>query len=160
LAEALQEGNQARAELSLQQKLRADVQLRMEELEESVLEKDQELLRLTQIVSRLQGESEQMQMKLIQEKDLNDQLECEKAILERQLRDLRREMEELQNNRVEVDSITRAEIKAKELENTLRAEERSKVVMSNTISKLEKKIHELTEQMEEEHKISTEQREL
>uniref|UniRef100_A0A8C2JA50 Transcription factor 4 n=1 Tax=Cyprinus carpio TaxID=7962 RepID=A0A8C2JA50_CYPCA len=248
LAEALQEGNQARAELSLQQKLRADVQLRMEELEESVLEKDQELLHLTQIVSRLQGEvsyklsdkeqtleeeiqlrervqlqckqaertvedlrmelqtlgqsrdeltkqlklaqekiidleadleelqeneqrwaskhkraldqSEQMQMKLIQEKDLNDQLECEKAILERQLRDLRREMEELQNNRVEVDSITRAEIKAKELENTLRAEERSKVVMSNTISKLEKKIHELTEQMEEEHKISTEQREL
>ncbi|XP_042603759.1 cingulin [Cyprinus carpio] len=241
-------GRGARAELSLQQKLRADVQLRMEELEESVLEKDQELLRLTQIVSRLQGEvsyklsdkeqtleeeiqlreriqlqckqaertvedlragaktlgqsrdelskqlklaqekiidleadleelqeneqrwaskhkraldqSEQMQMKLIQEKDLNDQLECEKAILERQLRDLRREMEELQNNRVEVDSITRAEIKAKELENTLRAEERSKVVMSNTISKLEKKIHELTEQMEEEHKISTEQREL
>ncbi len=42
-----------------------------------------------------------------------------------QLRDLRSEMEELQNNRVEVDSITRAEIKAKELENTLRAEERS-----------------------------------
>ncbi|XP_026110084.1 cingulin-like protein 1 isoform X2 [Carassius auratus] len=248
LAEALQEGNQARAELSLQQKLRADVQLRMEELEESVLEKDQELLRLTQIVSRLQGEvtyklsdkeqtleeeiqlrervqlqckqaertvedlrmelqtlgqsrdelskqlklaqekiidleadleelqeneqrsaakhkraldqSEQLQMKLIQEKDLNNQLEGDKAILERQLRDLRREMEELQNNRVEVDSINRAEIKARELENTLRAEERSKVVMSNTISKLEKKILELTEQMEEEHKISSEQREL
>lgn len=56
LADALQEGNQARAELSLQQKLRAEVQLRVEELEESVLEKDQELLRLTQIVSRLQGE--------------------------------------------------------------------------------------------------------
>ncbi|XP_052392725.1 cingulin-like protein 1 isoform X2 [Carassius gibelio] len=248
LADALQEVNQARAELSLQQKLRSDDLLRMEELEESVTEKDQELLRLTQIVSRLQGEvtdklsdkeqtleeeiqlrervqlqckqaertvedlrmelqtlgqsrddlskqlklaqekiidleadleelqeneqrwaskhkraldqSEQMQMKLIQEKDLNDQLECEKAILERQLRDLRREMEELQNNRVEVDSFTRAEIKAKELENTLRAEERNKVVMSNTISKLEKKIHELTEQMEEEHKIATEQRDL
>ncbi|XP_043090350.1 cingulin-like protein 1 isoform X1 [Puntigrus tetrazona] len=248
LADALQDGNQARAELNLQQKLRADVQLRVEELEESVLEKDQELLRLTQIVSRLQGEvtdklsdkeqtleeeiqlrervqlqckqaertvedlrmelqtlgqsrdelskqlklaqekiidleadleelqeneqrwaskhkraldqSDQVQMKLIQEKDLNDQLECEKAILERQLRDVRSEMEELQNNRVEVDSITRAEIKAKELENTLRAEERNKVVLSNTISKLEKKIHDLTEQMEEEHKISTEQREL
>ncbi|KAL1253490.1 hypothetical protein QQF64_018183 [Cirrhinus molitorella] len=248
LADALQEGNQARTELSLQQKLRADVQLRVEELEESVLEKDQELLRLTQIVSRLQGEvtgklsdkeqtleeeiqlrervqlqckqaertvedlrmelqtltqsrdelskqlklaqekiidlegdleemheneqrsaskhkraldqSEQLQMKLIQEKDLNDQLECEKAILERQLRDLRSEMEELQNNRVEVDSITRAEIKAKELENLLRAEERNKAVLTNAINKLEKKIHELTEQMEEEHKISTEQREL
>lgn len=248
LADALQDANQARSELNLQQKLRADAQLRVEELEESVLEKDQELLRLTQITSRLQGEvsdklsdreqtleeeiqlrervqlqckqaertvedlrmelqtlsqsrdelakqlklaqeniidlegdleelheneqrwaakhkraldqSEQLQMKLIQEKDLNDQLECDKAILERQLRDLRSEVEELQNNRVEVDSITRAEIKAKELENTLRAEERNKVALTNTISKLERKIHELTEQMEEEHKISTEQREL
>ncbi|XP_051534094.1 cingulin-like protein 1 isoform X2 [Myxocyprinus asiaticus] len=248
LSDALQESNHARAELSLQQKLRADAQLRVEELEESVLEKDQELLRLTQIVSRLQGEvtvklsdreqtleeeiqlrervqlqckqaertvedlrvemqtlsqtrddlakqlklaqekiidlesdledlqeneqrwaskhkraldqSEQLQLKLIQEKDLNDQLECEKAILERQLRDLRSEMEELQNNRVEVDSITRAESKAKQLEITLRTEERNKVVMANTISKLERKINELTEQIEEEHKISTEQREL
>ncbi|XP_039523985.1 cingulin-like protein 1 isoform X2 [Pimephales promelas] len=248
LAESLQEALQARTEQSLQQKLRADAELRVEELEESVLEKDQELLRLTQIVCRLQGEvtdklsykeqtleeeiqlreraqlqckqaeraledlrmemqtlgqsrddlskqlklaqekiidleadleelhendqrwaskhkraldqSEQLQMKLIQEKDLNEQLECDKAILERQVRDLRNEMEELQNNRVEVDSVTRAEIKAKELENTLRAEERNKVVMSNTISKLERKIHELTEQVEEENKISTEQREL
>ncbi|XP_051961830.1 cingulin-like [Xyrauchen texanus] len=248
LSDALQESNRARAELSLQQKLRADAQLRVEELEESVLEKDQELLRLTQIVSRLQGEvtvklsdreqtleeeiqlrervqlqckqaeravedlrmemqtlnqsrddlakqlklaqekiidlesdledlqeneqkwaskhkraldqSEQLQLKLIQKKDLTDQLECEKVILERQLRDLHCEMEELQNNKVEVDSITRAEIKAKELENTLRTEERNKVVMANTISKLERKINEVTEQMEEEHKISAEQREL
>ncbi|XP_051960363.1 cingulin-like protein 1 isoform X2 [Xyrauchen texanus] len=248
LSDALQESNRARADLSLQQKLRADAQLRVEELEESVLEKDQELLRLTQIVSRLQGEvtvklsdreqtleeeiqlrervqlqckqaertvedlrveiqtlnqtrddlaiqlklaqekaidlesdleeiqeneqrwaskhkraldqSEQLQLKLIQEKDLNDQLECEKAILERQLRDLRSEMEEMQNNRVEVDSITRAESKAKDLEITLRTEERNKVVMANSISKLERKINELTEQIEEEHKISTEQREL
>lgn len=56
LADALQESNQARSELSLHQKLRADAQLRVEELEESILEKDQELMRLTQIVSRLQGE--------------------------------------------------------------------------------------------------------
>ncbi|RXN24627.1 cingulin 1 isoform X1 [Labeo rohita] len=220
LADALQEGNQARAELSLQQKLRAEVQLRVEELEESVLEKDQELLRLTQIVSRLQGEvtdklsdKEQTleeeiqlrervqlqckqaertveelrmelqtlsqsrdelskQLKLAQEKiidlegDLEEMHENEQRSVSKhkraldQLRDLRIEMEELQNNRVEVDSITRAEIKAKELENSLRAEERNKMVLTNTISKLEKKIHELTEQMEEEHKISTEQREL
>ena len=33
-----------------------DAQLRVEELEESILEKDQEVLRLQQIVSRLQGE--------------------------------------------------------------------------------------------------------
>ncbi|KAA0719674.1 Cingulin [Triplophysa tibetana] len=248
LADALQECTQARSQLSLHQKLRADAQMRVEELEESILEKDQELMRLTQIVSRLQGEvtyklsdkeqtleeeiqlreraqlqckqaertvedhrmelqtltqsrdelskqlklaqeniidlegdleeqqeneqrwaskhkraldqTEQLQMKLIQEKDMNEQLECEKVILERQLRDVRMQMEELQNNRVEVDSINRAEIKAKELENILRTEERSKVVLTNTVSKLERKIQELSDQMEEDHKISTEQKEL
>ncbi|TSK72055.1 Cingulin-like protein 1 [Bagarius yarrelli] len=141
LAEALQQASQSSAELSLQQKLRVDAQMRVEELEECVLEKDQELMRLQQIVSRLQGEVsdkllekeqsledeiqlrekfqlqckqaerlfEQVQVKLIQEKDLNDKLECEKVILERQL---------------------------------------------------ERKINELSEQMEEDHKISNEQKDL
>ncbi|ROL46813.1 Cingulin-like protein 1 [Anabarilius grahami] len=233
LSDALQEANQARAELSLQQKLRADAHLRVEELEESVLEKDQELLRLTQIVSRLQGEvtdklsdkeqtleeeiqlrervqlqckqaertvedlrmelqtlsqsrdelskqlklaqeniidleadleelqeneqrcaskhkraldqAEQLQMKLLQEKDLNEQLECEKAILERQ---------------VCVFTHTHTSLIMNDDDDDDDGVFRNKVVLSNTISKLERKIHELTEQMEDEHKISTEQKEL
>lgn len=47
---------QATAELSLQQKLREDSELRVEELEESLLEKEQELQRQQVLVSRLQGE--------------------------------------------------------------------------------------------------------
>ncbi|XP_058271933.1 cingulin-like protein 1 isoform X2 [Hemibagrus wyckioides] len=248
LAEALQMGSQSTAELSLQQKLRVDAQLRVDELEECVLEKDQELMRLQQIVSRLQGEVsdklmdkersledeiqlrekiqlqckqaertvedlqmelntitqtrddlskqlkltqekvidletdveewqeneqrliskhkraveqfEQMQVKLMHEKDLNDKLECEKVILERQVRELRGEIEELQNNRVQEHVITKAETRAKELENMLRMEERSKVVLNNTISKLERKINELSEQVEEEHKVANEQKDL
>ncbi|XP_060747509.1 cingulin-like protein 1 isoform X3 [Tachysurus vachellii] len=248
LSEALQQASQSSTELSLQQKLRVDAQLRVEELEECVLEKDQELMRLQQIVSRLQGEVsdklmdkersledeiqlrekvqlqckqaertvediqmelntvtqtrddlskqlkqtqenvidletdleelkeneqrliskhkraveqfEQMQVKLINEKDLNDKLECEKVILERQVRELRSEIEELQNNRVQEHVITKAETRAKELENMLRMEERGKVVLHNTISKLERKINELSEQVEEEHKIANEQKDL
>ncbi|XP_053096193.1 cingulin-like protein 1 isoform X2 [Pangasianodon hypophthalmus] len=248
LAEALQQASQSNAELSLQQKLRVDAQLRVEELEECVLEKEQEIMRFQQIISRLQGEVtdklmdkeqsledeiqlrekiqlqckqaeravedlqmelntlkqtrddlskqlkqtqekvidletdleelqeneqrlitkhkraveqfEQMQVKLIHEKDLNDKLECEKVILERQVRELRGEIEELQNNRVQEHVITKAETRAKELENMLRMEERSKVVLNNTISKLERKINELSEQMEEEHKINNEQKDL
>ncbi|KAF4077031.1 hypothetical protein AMELA_G00203440 [Ameiurus melas] len=248
LAEALQQASQASSELSLQQKLRVDTQLRLEELEECVLEKEQEIMSLKQIVSRLQAEVsdklmdkeqsledeiqlrekiqlqckqaertvedlqmelntlaqtrddlskqlklaqekvidletdleemqeneqrlitkhkrsvdqfEQMQVKLIQEKDLNDKLECEKVILERQVRELRGEIEELQNNRVQEHVITKAEARAKELENMLRMEERSKVVLNNTISKLERKINELSDQLEEEHKISNEQKDL
>ncbi|KAK3524096.1 hypothetical protein QTP70_017995 [Hemibagrus guttatus] len=248
LAEALQHGSQSSAELNLQQKLRVDAQLRVDELEECVLEKDQELIRLQQIVSRLQGEVsdklmdkersledeiqlrekiqlqckqaertvedlqmelntvtqnredlskqlkltqekvidletdveelheneqrliskhkraveqfEQMQVKLMYEKDLNDKLECEKVILERQVRELRSEIEELQNNRVQEHVITKTETRAKELENMLRMEERSKVVLNNTISKLERKINELSEQVEEEHKVANEQKDL
>lgn len=42
--------------MGLQQKLREDAQIRMEELEESLLEKDQEVQRLEALVSKLQGE--------------------------------------------------------------------------------------------------------
>ncbi|KAL0963235.1 hypothetical protein UPYG_G00351500 [Umbra pygmaea] len=103
---------------------------------------------------------DQLQLKLLQEKDLNDQLECEKVILERQLRELRMEVELLQSNKDQVDAISKTESRAKELENALRVEERNKVVMTNTINKLERKIKELTDQLDEEHKISTEQKDL
>ncbi|XP_041816586.1 uncharacterized protein LOC121623380 [Chelmon rostratus] len=248
LGEALQASTQSAAELNLQQKLREDSELRVEEMEESLLEKEQELERLQTLVNRLQGEvsgklidkertleeeiqlreriqlqckqaermvddlqmelqstnqtrddlvkqvkqaqekmidlesdleelhdseqrwaakhkraieqTEQLQLKLIQEKDLNDLLETDKAAMERQLRELRLEVEELQSSRVQEDVISRAESKVKELENTLRAEERNKSVLTNTINKLERRINELSDQMEEEHRIATEQKDL
>ncbi|XP_069562550.1 myosin heavy chain, embryonic smooth muscle isoform [Brachyistius frenatus] len=248
VGEALQVSTQAAAELNLQQKLREDAQLRVEELEESLLEKDQELQKLQALVSRLQGEvsgklidkertleeeiqmkerlqlqckqaertvddltmelqstnqarddlakqlkqaqekmidlesdleelhdseqrwaakhkraieqTEQLQLKLIQEKDLNDQLESERDAKDRQLREVRLEVEELQSSRVQEDVISRAESRLKELENTLRTEERNKATLTNTISKLERRINELSDQMEEEHRIATEQKDL
>ncbi|XP_028274093.1 cingulin-like protein 1 isoform X2 [Parambassis ranga] len=248
LGEALQVSTQATVELKLQQKLREDDQLRVEELEESLLEKNQELQKLHALVSRLQGEvsgklidkertleeeiqlrerlqlqckqaertvddltmelhttnqtkddlakqlkqaqekfidlesdleemhdseqrwaakhkraieqTEQLQLKLIQEKDLNDHLETEKASLERQLRELRLEVEDLQSSRVQEDVITRTESRVKELENFLRAEERNKTALTNTIAKLERRINELSDQMEEEQRIANEQKDL
>lgn len=56
LSEAVQVSTQASAELSLQQKLRNDDQIRMEELEEALLEKDQEVQKLQALVVKLQGE--------------------------------------------------------------------------------------------------------
>ncbi|XP_059214020.1 cingulin-like protein 1 [Centropristis striata] len=248
LAEALQVSTQAAAEVNLHQKLREDGQQRVEELEETLLEKEQEVQRLQGIVSRLQGEvsgklidkertleeeiqlreriqlqckqaertvddlhmelqstnqakedlakqvkqaqeklidleseveelhdseqrwaakhkraleqTEQLQQKLIQEKDLNDQLEIERTSMERQLRELRLEVEELQSSRVQEDVISRAEARVKDLENNLRTEERNKAVLTNTINKLERRINELSDQMEEEHRIANEQKEL
>jgi hypothetical protein len=56
LGEAQQRATQASAELSLHQKLRDGDQLRVKELEETILEKGQELQRAQQTVSRLQGQ--------------------------------------------------------------------------------------------------------
>ncbi|XP_008322532.1 EH domain-containing and endocytosis protein 1 isoform X2 [Cynoglossus semilaevis] len=248
LSEALQVSTQATAEINLQKKLREDAQLRVEELEESLLEKDQELQRHQVLVSRLQGEvsgklidkertleeeiqlrerlqlqckqaertvedlhmelqatnqskddlskqlkvaqekmidlesdleelheseqrwaakhkrtieqTEQLQLKLIQEKDLNDQLEIEKSSMERQLREMRLELEEMHSSRVQEDVISKAESRVKELENFLRTEERNKAVLTSTISKLERRINELSDQMEDEHRIANEQKDL
>ncbi|XP_037122246.1 cingulin-like protein 1 isoform X4 [Syngnathus acus] len=248
LADALQMSSQSAAEFNLQQKLRQDAQLRMEELEESLLEKEQELQRLQALVVRLQGDvsgklidkeqtleeeiqlrerlqlqckqaertvddlqmelqttiqtkedlakqlkqaqeklidletdveelhdseqrwaakhkrtieqTEQLQLKLIQEKDLNDQLETEKTIIERQYRDLRLELDAFESTKPLEDVISKTESRVKELENLLRTEERNKAVLSNTIGKLERKISELNDQMEEEHRIAAEQNDL
>nr|XP_054600651.1 cingulin-like protein 1 [Nothobranchius furzeri] len=248
LSEALQKSTQAQAESNLQQKLREDAQMRVDELEEALLEKDQEIQRLQILVGKLQGEvsgklidkertleeeiqlrerlqlqcrqaertvddltmelqstnqtkddlakqvkvaqeklidleseleelqdsehrwaakhkraieqTEQLQLKLIQEKDLNDQLETERVVMERQLRELRLEVEELRSSRVQEDVVSRAESRVKELESTLRTEERNKSSLTNTIGKLERRINEMNDQMEEEHRIATEQKEL
>uniref|UniRef100_A0A3B3XD19 Myosin tail domain-containing protein n=1 Tax=Poecilia mexicana TaxID=48701 RepID=A0A3B3XD19_9TELE len=248
LSEALQSSTQNSAELNLHLKLREDAQMRVEELEEALLEKDQEVQRLQLLVSKLQGEvsgklidkersleeeiqlrerlqlqcrqaertvddltmelhstnqakddlakqlkvaqeklidveteledlleseqrwaakhkktleqTEQLQLKLIQEKDLNDQLEMDKTFMERQIRELRMEVEELQSSRVQEDVVSRAESRAKELESALRAEERNKATLTNSISKLERKINELSDQLEEETRIANEQKDL
>ncbi|XP_027881453.1 cingulin-like protein 1 isoform X3 [Xiphophorus couchianus] len=248
LSEALLLSTQNSAEVNLHLKLREDAQMRVEELEEALLEKDQEVQKLQLLVSKLQGEvsgklidkersleeeiqlrerlqlqcrqaertvddltmelhstnqakddlakqvkvaqeklidveteleelleseqrwaakhkktieqTEQLQLKLIQAKDLNDQLEMDKTFMERQIRELRMEVEELQSSRVQEDVVSRAESRAKELESALRAEERNKATLTNSISKLERKINELNDQLEEETRITNEQKEL
>ncbi|KAG5272230.1 hypothetical protein AALO_G00163060 [Alosa alosa] len=81
LSDALHSSSQAGAELGLQQKLRADAQLRVEELEESLLE----MFRLQEIISRLQGELSDKEQSLEDE----IQLQCKQA--ERHVEDLQME---------------------------------------------------------------------
>ncbi|XP_066567044.1 myosin-11 isoform X2 [Amia ocellicauda] len=109
---------------------------------------------------RAQEQMDQLQLKLIQERDLREQLDCEKVMLERQIRDLRVEVHELQNSKVQEDVMSRAELRVKELENSLRTEERNKIILTNNIGKLERKIKELTDQVEEEHRLAEEQKDL
>lgn len=105
-----------------------------------------------------------------------------------QLREMRLELEEMHSSRVQEDVISKAESRVKELENFLRTEERcvpfhplmmyctwyqlvlrfvcffffhrNKAVLTSTISKLERRINELSDQMEDEHRIANEQKDL
>ncbi|KAG7269848.1 hypothetical protein CRUP_032371, partial [Coryphaenoides rupestris] len=196
LGDAMLLSSQAGAELNLQQKLREDAQLRVEELEESHLEKDQELQRTLeeeiQLRERLQlqckqaertvddlqmelqtanqaredlakqlktaqenmidletdlEETELLQQKVIQEQHLNEQLDSEKGSLERQLRDLRLEVEELHSSRVQDDVISRSEGRVKDLENSLRTEESwSGRSMTQRIRALKRQLNEAEEE--------------
>ncbi|XP_029299858.1 cingulin-like protein 1 isoform X2 [Cottoperca gobio] len=153
----LQSTNQARDDLAKQVK---QAQEKIIDMESDLEELHDSELRWAAKHKRAIEQTEQLQLKVIQEKDLNDQLETEKTATERQVRELRLEVEELQSSRVQEDVISRAESRVKELENTLRTEERNKSVLTNTIGKLERKINELSDQMEEEHRIANEQKDL
>ncbi|CAG00970.1 unnamed protein product [Tetraodon nigroviridis] len=149
--------NQAKDELAKQIKTAQEKMLDMESDLEELHDSEQ---RWAAKHKRAIEQTEQLQMKLIQEKDLNDHLEIEKATLERQLRELRLEVEDLHNSKVQEEVISRSESRVKELENTLRVEERNKAILNNTITKLERRINEINDQMEEEHRIATEQKDL
>ncbi|XP_060933830.1 uncharacterized protein LOC133010310 [Limanda limanda] len=153
----LQGTQQARDDLAKQLK---QAQEKMIDLESDLEELQDSEQRWAAKHKRAIEQTEQLQLKVIQEKELNDQLETEKVAMERQLRQLRLEVDELQSSRVQEDVVSRAESRAKELENLLRTEERNKAVLTNTISKMERRTNELSDQMEEEHRIANEQKDL
>ncbi|KAF3848754.1 hypothetical protein F7725_015251 [Dissostichus mawsoni] len=153
----LQTTNQAKDDLAKQVKQSHEKMIDLETDLEELHDSEQ---RWAAKHKRAIEQTEQLQLKLIQEKDLNDLLEMEKGSAERQLREMRLEVEELQSSRVQEDVVSRAESRVKEMENTLRNEERNKSVLTNTISKLERRINELSDQMEEEHRIANEQKDL
>ncbi|KAG9331531.1 hypothetical protein JZ751_018934 [Albula glossodonta] len=100
---------------------------------------------------------EELRKNLMKEKDVNDQLESEKGRLEREVRVMRIEVQELKDCRIQNDVLAKTELKVKELEDTLQTETRNKAALVNTIGKLERKIKQLTDQLEEEHEATTQE---
>ncbi|KAI1900027.1 hypothetical protein AGOR_G00045780 [Albula goreensis] len=100
---------------------------------------------------------EELRKNLMKEKDLNDQLDSEKGRLEREIRVLRIEVQELKDCRIQNDMLAKTELKVKELEDTLQTESRNKAALVNTIGKLERKVKQLTDQLEEEHEANTQE---
>ncbi|XP_028658384.2 cingulin-like protein 1 isoform X2 [Erpetoichthys calabaricus] len=112
--------------------------------------------RLAAKFKRSSEQLEQLQIKLIQEREAREQLESENSMLERQNKDLVSELRDLRSSHVEEDILSKSEMRAKELESTLRAEERNKIILTSSLQKMERKVKELSEQLEEEHRHSEE----
>ncbi|KAG2465886.1 CGNL1 protein, partial [Polypterus senegalus] len=112
--------------------------------------------RLAAKFKRSSEQLEQLQIKLIQEREAREQLESENSMLERQNKDLIAELRDLRSSHVEEDILSKSEMRAKELESTLRAEERNKIILTSSLQKMERKVKELSEQLEEEHRHSEE----
>ncbi|XP_018611379.1 cingulin-like protein 1 isoform X2 [Scleropages formosus] len=124
LGEALKAASQADAERRLYQKLKDDAQARVEELEESLLERAQELQKTQQTVIRLQGEVSEKLMDrehtLEEEIQLRErlQLRCKQA--ERTVEDLQMELQAMAQSKEDLaKQLKQAQERAIDLESDL-----------------------------------------
>ncbi|XP_041110083.1 cingulin-like isoform X2 [Polyodon spathula] len=145
----LQTTTQAKEELSKQ----------LKQAQEKIIDLESDLEEMNDTEHRWAGkhkrtieQNEQLQIKLLHERDLREQLECDKLMLERQNKDLELEVRDLRSSQTHEDILSKTEIKAKEMESSLRAEERNKAMLMGVIQKLERKNKDLSEQMDEERR--------
>lgn len=145
----LQTTTQAKEELSKQ----------LKQAQETIIDLESDLEEMNDTEHRWAGkhkrtmeQNEQLQIKLLHERDLREQLECDKEMLERQNKNLELELRDLRSSQTHEDILSKTEIKAKEMESSLRAEERNKATLMGIIQKMEKKNKDLSEQMDEERR--------
>ncbi|XP_033890214.3 cingulin-like [Acipenser ruthenus] len=145
----LQTTTQAKEELSKQ----------LKQAQETIIDLESDLEEMNDTEHRWAGkhkrtmeQNEQLQIKLLHERDLREQLECDKQMLERQNKDLELELRDLRSSQTHEDILSKTEIKAKEMESSLRAEERNKATLMGIIQKMERKNKDLSEQMDEERR--------
>lgn len=145
----LQTTTQAKEELSKQ----------LKQAQETIIDLESDLEEMNDTEHRWAGkhkrtmeQNEQLQIKLLHERDLREQLECDKEMLERQNKNLELELRDLRSSQTHEDILSKTEIKAKEMESSLRAEERNKATLMGIIQKMERKNKDLSEQMDEERR--------
>lgn len=93
---------------------------------------------------------EQLRAELLQERSSRQDLECDKVSLERQNKELKSRLASSEGLQKPSSNISHLEAQVEELQDKLQAEEREKSVLLSSNRKLERKVKELTIQIDDE----------
>ncbi|NXK55313.1 CING protein, partial [Chauna torquata] len=113
---------------------------------------------LTERVNRSRDQIDQLRAELLQERSSRQDLECDKVSLERQNKELKSRLASSEGLQKPSGNISQLEAQVEELQDKLQAEEREKSVLLSSNRKLERKVKELTIQIDDERQHVSDQK--
>uniref|UniRef100_A0A9L0JJ85 Cingulin n=1 Tax=Equus asinus TaxID=9793 RepID=A0A9L0JJ85_EQUAS len=113
---------------------------------------------LTDRVNRGREQVDQLRTELMQERSARQDLECDKISLERQNKDLKSRLASSEGFQKPSASLSQLESLNRELQERLQAEEREKTVLQSTNRKLERRVKELSIQIDDERQHVNDQK--
>ncbi|KAM8816779.1 cingulin [Rhynchonycteris naso] len=113
---------------------------------------------LTDRVNRGRDQVDQLRAELMQERSSRQDLECDKISLERQNKDLKSRLASSEGFQKPNTSLSQLESQIRELQERLQAEEREKTVLQSTNRKLERRVKELSIQIDDERQHVNDQK--
>ncbi|NXT38793.1 CING protein, partial [Pelecanoides urinatrix] len=113
---------------------------------------------LTERVNRSRDQIEQLRAELLQERSSRQDLECDKVSLERQNKELKSRLASSEGLQRPSSNVSQLEARVEELQDRLQAEEREKSVLLSSNRKLERKVKELTIQIDDERQHVSDQK--
>ncbi|NXL39682.1 CING protein, partial [Glaucidium brasilianum] len=113
---------------------------------------------LTERVNRSRDQIDQLRAELLQERSSRQDLECDKVSLERQNKELKSRLASSEGLQRPGSNVSQLEARLEELQDKLQAEEREKSVLLSSTRKLERKVKELTIQIDDERQHVTDQK--
>ncbi|XP_010565145.1 PREDICTED: cingulin isoform X1 [Haliaeetus leucocephalus] len=113
---------------------------------------------LTERVNRSRDQIDQLRAELLQERSSRQDLECDKVSLERQNKELKSRLTSSEGLQKPSSNISQLEAQVEELQDKLQAEEREKSILMSSNRKLERKVKELTIQIDDERQHVSDQK--
>ncbi|XP_071884164.1 cingulin [Anas platyrhynchos] len=113
---------------------------------------------LTERVNRSRDQIDQLRAELLQERSSRQDLECDKVSLERQNKELKNRLASSEGLQKPSGNVSQLEARVEELQDRLQAEEREKNVLLSSTRKLERKVKELTIQIDDERQHVSDQK--
>ncbi|XP_056401977.1 cingulin isoform X1 [Hyla sarda] len=123
---------------------------KMKRLEAELDEEKNSVELLTDRVNRSRDQMEQLRGELMQERTRSQDLECDKISLERQNKELRNRLADVEGQQKPNASLSHLEAKLQEVQERLQMEEREKNTLQSSNRKLDRKLKELNIQLEDE----------